>query len=196
MVAIVIVKDNKDIAGLYERVFAKYETCILFDMPEAIGYLQHACPDLLILDFHLPSGSGLSVLKYMRLRPSLKEVPVLAISADDMLRGAAKQEGVTAFLAKPFRIGELTKLAEQLMGQSRKAPTAEMRAVLLDYTDAYQSVYQRLPTGQWTGTHVLIDGQLYDDVRLRAEVRRLRSLTIGGRPQHYLHRLIDKLRRL
>src|SRR5579872_1046468 len=196
MATVVIVEDNQDIAGLYERVFAKYETCVLSDMPAAMTYLQDTCPDLVILDFHLPSGSGLSILKYMRLRPSLKDVPILAISADDMLVGAARQEGITAFLAKPFRISELSALAERLISQDRQALTAEMKAALLDYAAAYQSIYQRLPVGRWTGSRLLIEAQYHDEVWLRTETRRLRSLSVSGRPQNYLHRLIDKIRRL
>jgi hypothetical protein len=71
-----------------------------------------------------------------------------------------------------------------------------MQAALRAYAAAYQRVYNRLPSGQWTGTQVLIDGQPCDEAWLQAETRRLQSLSTGNTQRNYLHRLIDKLRRL
>ncbi|SRR5258707_3589606 len=196
MPSVLIVEDNRDIACLYERIFASFQTCVVLDIPEALGYLQQACPDLIILDFHLPSGSGLHVLKYVRSHSRLKNLPVLGISGDDLLKDQATQEGIDAFLNKPFRIVDLSALAHQLLSRSRKAPSQEMLVALKAYTTAYQRVYNCPPHGQWTGNQVLVDGQVRDEAWFRAETRRLYNATIRDTPRSYLYRLIDKLRRL
>ena len=195
MATVLIVEDNAEIAGLYERIFARHRTHVSDDEPDAIGYLQHDHPDLLILDFHLPSGSGMNILKYVRSQPALKELPVLAVTADDLLRDAATTEGVNVFLTKPFEIRDLVTAAQQLLDAHRSPISASMRSALAEYADAHQKVYNHPPSGQWAGNRVVIDGQICDETWLRTETRRLRSLTAGGgAPRNYLRRLVDKIR--
>jgi CheY-like chemotaxis protein len=194
MATVLIVEDNRDIAGLYERVFAGHQTRVVADVPEAMSYLRQSCPDLLILDFHLPSGSGLEVLKY--LRSSFPTVSVLGISADDLLKEKARQEGIDAFLSKPFRVIDLARTAHTLLSQPRKGPSPSMLAALQEYAQAFQRVYKCPPHGQWTGSQVLINGEVRDEAWFRAETRRLNNLSMAHPPRNYLHRLIDKIRNL
>jgi putative two-component system response regulator len=194
MANVLILEDNAEIAVLYERIFAHHKTRILGDVPEAIGYLRRDCPDLVIMDFHLPSGSGVDVLNYMRSQPNLRDIPVLGVSVDDLLKHEAIEQGMNAFLTKPIELSELIQTANRLISSRKKAPSADLRAALNDYAAAYQSVYRRMPKGVWTGSEVLIDGQACDVNWLRGETRRLRSLTQGGEPRNYLHRLLEKIR--
>jgi two-component system, NtrC family, response regulator HydG len=197
MAKVLIVEDNPEIARLYESIFAQHQTRVLGDVPDAIIFLQTSRPDLIIMDFHLPSGSGVDVLSYVRSQSSLRDVPVLGISVDDMLKSTATQKGANAFLTKPIDVGELIKTAQGLMSSTRKVPSRELQAILKEYADAYQGVYKRPPKGQWTGTQVLIDGQPCDEAWLKSETRRLQSLVANGNePKSYLLKLIDKLRRL
>jgi CheY-like chemotaxis protein len=197
MATVLIVEDNPEIARLYESVFAQHQTHVLGDVPDAITYLQKGHPDLVIMDFHLPSGSGVDVLNYIRSQGTLRDVPVLGISVDDMLKSTAKEQGVDAFLTKPIDVGELINTAQGLMSSTHTVPSREMRAILKDYADAYLAVYKRPPKGQWTSGQVLIDGHPCDERWLRAETRRLKSLVQdGSEPKSYLLKLIDKLRRL
>ena len=196
MATVLIVEDNLEIAQLYERIFEKHETCVFHDLPDAMRYLETHRPDLVITDFHLPSGSGVDVLSFIRSEPSLRDVPVLGISVDDTLKSEARERGIDAFLTKPIEISDLINTAQRLLSSTQKVPSHEMQAALRAYAAAYQKVYDRLPSGQWTGTQVLIDGQPCDEAWLQAETHRLQSLTIGGAPRNYLHRLIDKMRRL
>src|SRR5262245_59001360 len=120
MATVLIVEDNPEIAMLYERIFERHRTRIFHDVPESIDYLQQERPDLVIMDFHLPSGSGVDVLNYIRSQPSLEDVPVLGISVDDMLKGEAKEQGINAFLTKPIDIGELIKTAQKLLSSTHQ----------------------------------------------------------------------------
>src|ERR1700730_7221511 len=163
MATVLIVEDNPEIASLYEMVFDKHQTSVLGDVPEAIAYLERRQPDLVIMDFHLPSGSGVDVLSYMRAQPKLRDVPVLGISVDDTLKSEAVDHGLNAFLTKPIDINELIHTAQRLITTTHRAPSHEMKAALNAYAAAYQKVYNRLPTGQWTGKAVLIDGQPCDE---------------------------------
>jgi CheY-like chemotaxis protein len=196
MANVLIVEDNPDIATLYERIFRQYRTQIINDVPEAINYLRRDRPDLVIMDFHLPSGSGVDVLSYMRSQSDLMDVPVLGVSCDDMMKDEATEHGMTAFLPKPIEITELLKMAQRLISSNQRVPSEDMKAALNEYAAAYQSVYHKMPEGQWTGTDVLIDGFVCDERWLQSETKRLRSLSNNGDPRNYLQRLLTKLRRM
>ncbi len=196
MASVLIVEDNLEIAVLYERIFEQHQTYIFNDVPDAITYLQGIRPDLVIMDFHLPSGSGVEVLNYMRSQSNLKDVPVLGVSVDDELKDEARAQGMDAFLPKPIDISDLISTAQRLISTRKRAPSAELRVALNDYAAAYEVLYKRKPKGTWTGNEVLIDGHPCDERWLRSESRRLRSLTMGGEPRNYLLRLLDKVRRL
>lgn len=196
MANVLIVEDNPDIAVLYERVFRQHRTQIINDVPEAITYLRRGRPDLVIMDFHLPSGSGVDVLNYMRSQNDLRDVPVLGVSCDDLMKDEAAEQGMNAFLPKPIDISELLRTAQSLISSSNRVPAGEMKAALNEYAQAYQAVYHRMPRGKWTGNEVLIDGYVCDERWLRSETKRLRSLMTSGEPRSYLHRLLDKIRRM
>src|SRR5215467_7647986 len=163
MASVLIVEDNPEIAVLYERIFEEHQTYIFSDVPDAITYLQGKSPDLVIMDFHLPSGSGVDVLNYMRSQSNLKDIPVLGVSVDDELKDLAKAQGMDAFLPKPIDISDLIDTAQRLISTRKQAPSGELRAALNDYAAAYESVYKRKPKGTWTGNEVLIDGQPCDE---------------------------------
>jgi two-component system phosphate regulon response regulator PhoB len=73
-------------------------------------------PDLVLLDVMLPGGSGLEILREIRRDPELDRTPVVVISAWQATedRRIALDEGADAFLAKPFRIEELTAIVREL----------------------------------------------------------------------------------
>lgn len=194
---ILIVEDNIEIANLYAQVFARHQTVVLNDVPEALVYLQEVRPDLVITDFHLPSRSGGDIVTYIRSTPALRDIPVIGISMDDMLKWEAKERGVDTFLIKPIDIAELYNTAHRLLNSVRKSPTAEMQAALKDYAAAYQKAYNTFPKGTWTGTHVIIEDEPRDESWLRSETQRLREMVAPVKPSRsYLYRLIDKLRRM
>jgi DNA-binding response OmpR family regulator len=115
MAVIFIVEDNPDHSGLYHRLFQEHQLCIFNDVPEALKYLRLSKPDLALIDFYLPSGSGLSVVQYIRSHERIRQVPIIGVSSDDSLKKSALQQGVDAFLIKPMDISELIWTARQLL---------------------------------------------------------------------------------
>ena len=196
MAHILIVEDNMEIATLYMQVFAEHQTRVLCDVPEAITYLQEARPDLVITDLHLPTRSGIEILSFIRTSSALRDVPVIGISIDDMLKWEAQERGVDVFMTKPIEITELYNTARRLMYNVKKSPDPHMQAALRDYAAAYHRVYNSFPRGQWTGTHIMIGGVPRNAAWLLAEARRLRELAPPRPTRGYVNRLIDRLRRL
>src|SRR5258708_26215435 len=88
------------------------------DGGEAVTATAAACPDLLILDLHLPELSGLDVLRQVRADPATNDLPVLILTADAMAgtREEALGEGATDIMTKPFELKALRSTIARLLG--------------------------------------------------------------------------------
>lgn len=111
MSRILIVEDNADTASLYQRVL-RQQDYIIADHPEtAMQLLAEKLFDLVILDLHLHSDSGMAVLEYIRLNAI--DTKVFVISSDDLLRKDCESIGIEGWMTKPI---EISALVEQVYG--------------------------------------------------------------------------------
>lgn len=78
---------------------------------EATALLQTQKPQLMLLDIHMPSGSGLDVLKQAA---SLKQTAFVVMTADGdpELAHEALDAGASAYLHKPFDLPQLIPVIE------------------------------------------------------------------------------------
>jgi CheY-like chemotaxis protein len=96
------------------------------DGEEAVHYLEgrghfgdrrkHPLPCILLLDVKLPKRSGLEVLKWVRSRPDLHDLPVLMItsSGEQSDRDEAQRHGVEAYRVKAVSFDDLVQLAREI----------------------------------------------------------------------------------
>jgi CheY-like chemotaxis protein len=81
----------------------------------AISRLEHALPDLILLDLSMPEMDGWDVLARRAAEPRWRDIPVIVMSADHQHAELVIELGATSFLAKPFTMEQLrTILAEYL----------------------------------------------------------------------------------
>ena len=111
MPRILIVEDEADAAMLLEKRLSKngFETVIAKDVIEGIALLQKVKPDLVILDLMLPAGGGATVLKSLRNDPQTSGIPVLVLTASHSpgYKNKIMEEGVQAYMEKPYEAAEL-----------------------------------------------------------------------------------------
>jgi two-component system KDP operon response regulator KdpE len=83
---------------------------------DALASLNQGWPDLVVLDLGLPDMDGLDVIA--RLRDMGHAMPILVLTVrDDMkTRIQALRNGATAYISKPFRIGELMEAIAKALG--------------------------------------------------------------------------------
>jgi len=117
---IVYVEDNPINALLMQEVIEQRPDCRLHlavSVRDGIDLIARLRPDLVLVDLHLPDGSGLEVAEWMRTMPLLTRVPVVVVSADSTQsqRDAATVAGVRASLAKPIRLTETLLLIDELL---------------------------------------------------------------------------------
>jgi len=65
-------------------------------------------PDVIILDIHMPGGSGLDVLKRLKTSTKTKHIPVLVVSGSggSEMRDLVKRLGAADLFEKPLDCGQ------------------------------------------------------------------------------------------
>jgi CheY-like chemotaxis protein len=102
---ILIVDDEPgNIEILSETLGDSYEILFAVSGKEALEIAKHQIPDMIILDIIMPVMSGYEVLRNLKLNPSLKEIPIIFITAlnqeDQETRGLTL--GAVDYIPKPF----------------------------------------------------------------------------------------------
>ncbi len=74
-------------------------------------------PALIFLDIRMPAGSGIDVLKRLRLSTKTAHIPIIAVSADPSptLPEQALAAGATEFVLKPINLEEIRKLMAEIL---------------------------------------------------------------------------------
>jgi DNA-binding response OmpR family regulator len=118
---ILIVDDDPDVRqGMHIRLKANhYDTFFAIDALSGITEARKNEPDLIILDLGLPAGDGFVVMDRLKSNPYLAVIPVIVVSARDVLanKERALKAGAKAFLQKPVDNAELLKVIRQALGE-------------------------------------------------------------------------------
>ena len=93
-------------AYLRRQGFQTIEAC---NGREALAEMRAGGVDLMILDLMMPEVSGMDVLIERAATPSLLQIPVIVISANDKCEQSAeiRDKGVCAVVSKPFDLETL-----------------------------------------------------------------------------------------
>src|SRR6195952_4934743 len=94
---------------------------------EAEVRLSELPPDLVILDWMLPGGSGLEICRRLRAREATRTLPVIMLTArgeeGERVRGLSV--GADDYVVKPFSVPELMARVRALLRRSRPERIAE-----------------------------------------------------------------------
>jgi len=84
---VLLVDDAVEILQLFGRILAsserQYSVLRATDGQEALGLLRERHPDVMLLDLVMPGLDGFQVLKTKEQDPSIKDIPVIVVSATD-----------------------------------------------------------------------------------------------------------------
>src|SRR5919201_5412048 len=84
------------------------------DGHEALASMREALPNVVVLDLQLRTMSGSDFLNRMRADLRLAAVPIVILSADPGLTGAAATLGARGALAKPFDLDILLAVVDRV----------------------------------------------------------------------------------
>jgi YesN/AraC family two-component response regulator len=107
-------------------------------------------PSLVILDFNMPSGNGLQILKQVRTgaTPMPRDLRILMLtgSSDFGLVGAAMALEVDAFIIKPVSVAAMTSRLEKVLGQRNELKEPAVYQAI-DVEAVGQRLLSRKPVG-------------------------------------------------
>ena len=92
--------DNREIFGtvLEDRGFAVRHAK---NGAEAVSMAEAAIPTAILMDIHMPVMNGIEATIALKAQPAFADVPILAVSAYDVLEPELREAGFCTFLAKP-----------------------------------------------------------------------------------------------
>ncbi len=105
---ILVVDDNPDIVDLLTDVLALEGYHVHAAVGDFVLPLARAvCPDLILLDAHMPGLDGAALSRLLRADPCTAAIPRVAVTADPDLRARATEMGTVAAVGKPFEVPAL-----------------------------------------------------------------------------------------
>ncbi|WP_105903338.1 phosphate regulon transcriptional regulator PhoB [Vibrio gangliei] len=123
---ILVVEDEAPIREMLCFVLEQkgYQTVEAEDYDTAINQLCEPYPDLILLDWMLPGGSGINFIKHLKREELTRNIPVVMLTArgeeEDKVRGL--EVGADDYITKPFSPKELVARLKAVI--RRVSPTA------------------------------------------------------------------------
>ncbi|MEZ8823510.1 phosphate regulon transcriptional regulator PhoB [Vibrio amylolyticus] len=123
---ILVVEDEAPIREMLCFVLEQkgYQAVEAEDYDTAVSKLGEPYPDLVLLDWMLPGGSGINFIKHMKREELTRNIPVVMLTArgeeEDKVRGL--EVGADDYITKPFSPKELVARLKAVI--RRVTPTA------------------------------------------------------------------------
>jgi CheY-like chemotaxis protein len=101
----------------------KFEIIFAVDALQAWMMALHSSPDLILLDINMPGGTGIEVLKRLRVSNKTQQIPVIVVSGDETAttEATARELGALDFLHKPVDQQKLNDAVNRTLGMKTNA---------------------------------------------------------------------------
>ena len=119
MMNILVVEDDRDIREMVCQSLAQndYQTIGCANLQEARKSMETVNPDCMVVDWMLPDGSGIELIRWMRRQQQFQQIPVLMLTARsqeaDLITGL--DSGADDYLTKPMSLRELNARVRALL---------------------------------------------------------------------------------
>lgn len=113
---VMVADDSKVVRVKTSRLLAQhgYRVVVAEDGAQAAQLIEAEVPAVLITDVEMPGLDGFALTRLVRNHPRAGRIPIIMItSADDRLKAAAADAGVTLVLGKPYPEEELIACIER-----------------------------------------------------------------------------------
>lgn len=121
-ITILVVEDNNDLRKyLYTILSDLYNVLLAENGKAGLLIARKNAPDFILTDVTMPVMDGITMVHYLKQDLALKNIPILVLSAkasaEDQLKGF--EEGIDAYLTKPFSINYLLGRIEAVINKRR-----------------------------------------------------------------------------
>lgn len=124
---VLVLEDDERIVRMLSRYLGErgYIVQGSADVTLAAELVDDYCPDVMLLDWMLPSRSGLDTLRELRRNPKYHDLPVIMLTAknDELDRVEGLLTGADDYITKPFSLAELEARITALLRRAvRRTP--------------------------------------------------------------------------
>lgn len=117
---VLYIEDNPSNIKLVEKMLGRFDKVDLLTAHTAelgIGLAKSRNPDMILLDINLPEMDGYQVLNILNSDNELKNIPVIAVTANAMPRDIerGRAAGFAEYLTKPIDMQKLVDLVERFL---------------------------------------------------------------------------------
>jgi CheY-like chemotaxis protein len=115
---ILIIEDDLDLARIlmdFLREYSQYHVIWSDSGPAALKAMQHIQPDLLVIDYLLPSINGLEFYDLIGKRPEFAHIPSILITANPQRLGLEAEQRKIRVLEKPFDLDTFLNVIKALL---------------------------------------------------------------------------------
>jgi len=124
MARILIAEDEPDIRELvaFTLRFAGHEVTTTANGEEALQQASNLMPDIIIMDVRMPKMTGYDACRAMKADDSLKDIPVVFLSAkgQDSEIQTGLDAGAEEYLLKPFAPDQLAERVKTILSKFGK----------------------------------------------------------------------------
>ncbi|OIQ72754.1 KDP operon transcriptional regulatory protein KdpE [mine drainage metagenome] len=133
---VLVVEDDREIRALMQSSLSVegFDVQTAVSVSEAKALLQHALPDIMVLDLGLPDGEGATLVQDVRKQHTL---PILVVSArhQEAQKIQLLDAGADDYLIKPFSVAEL--LARIRVALRHRGTTLTAAVTVHQFDDLY-----------------------------------------------------------
>ncbi len=125
---VLYVEDNPANLQLVEQTIARRPGLRLLSASSGALGVQMALsvrPDVVLMDINLPGMGGLEAMQLLRANPATAHIPVVAVSANAIMRDIERglAAGFFRYLTKPIRVSEFLETLDAALELSLCAPS-------------------------------------------------------------------------
>ena len=121
---VLVVEDNLDNYELVRTILelAGYDAFLAVNGRDGVTAARKQKPDLILMDMSLPEMDGWNATKLIRQDPETAHIPMIALTVHTLPieRKRALDAGVDAYLPKPYDAGQLIRLIESILKNSKR----------------------------------------------------------------------------
>ena len=128
--SVLIVEDEPDISEVirYNLSRAGYRVRNTLDGEEGLIMIKEEKPDVLILDWMLPSVSGLEICRALRRQKDTRDIGIIMLTArgEELDRVQGLESGADDYISKPFSPAELGARVASVLRRAKPITSQEV----------------------------------------------------------------------
>lgn len=116
---VLLIDDEFDFVDLLKKRLENYgyEVLTASDGDEGLTRAESEKPDVIVLDIMMPVMDGLTFVKVLKSKLTVKHIPIIVLTAREGMANEFKEEGVYEYVVKPYDTEKLIAMIQELLSK-------------------------------------------------------------------------------